>query len=79
MDFHALSEGDAEGEPRRDRLNQFEVDVINGCRFARQLRGVKVVDLVGSSVVEQIENIQPHSCLLGNLISDPQIDEGCRF
>jgi hypothetical protein len=59
MDFHALSEGDAEGEPRRDRLNRFEVDVISGGRFARQLRGVEIVNLVGSGVVEQIENVKP--------------------
>ena len=75
LDFHAPSEGDAEGEPRRDRLNRFEVDVINWCRFARQLRGVEIVDLVGSGVIKQVENVEPQSRLLGNLVADPQIDE----
>ena len=75
LDFHAPSEGDAEGEPRRDRLNRFEVDVINWCCFARQLRRVEIVDLVSARIIEQIEDVEPYFRLLRKFVADAQIEE----
>ena len=46
------------------------MDVVNGRRLVRQLRGVEIVDLVRASIVEQVENVEPEPRLLGKFVPD---------
>src|ERR1700730_11431061 len=71
----ARSERHAQGEPHRQRFHWFEMDVVDGRRLARQLRGVEIVDLVGARIVEQVENVEPEPRLLGKFVAKPQIEE----
>ena len=59
-----------EGEPQRQRLNGFEMDVVDGRGLVRQLRGVEIVDLVGAGIIEQIENVEPEPRLLGKFVPE---------
>ena len=58
---------------------RLEMDIVDGCCLARQLRWVEIVDLVRTRVGEQVEDIEPEPRLVGKLVADPQIDERRRF
>jgi hypothetical protein len=67
-------ESRAKSEPRRQRLHWLEMDIVDGCRLVRQLRGVEVVDLVG---FEQVQDVEPNPRLFLEFIPDAQIGERC--
>ena len=68
-------ESQAKSEPRRQRLHWLQMDIVDGCRLVRQLRGVEVVDLVGFPVVEQVQDVESNPRLFVEFIPDAQIGE----
>ena len=65
----------AQSEPHREWVDRLEMDVVDRRCLVRQLRGVEIVNVVGAGIVEQVENVELQSRLLGEFVADAQIDE----